>query len=98
MSALRYFMWPWQHLFQDSAADIAQRLVRPLDPHLEVDAFLVGFRAHEEAEGTEDICVSPDDCRFQPEVFAGLPDLLEQLVSNDPRSGWRCSPPGDPDH
>jgi hypothetical protein len=97
MSTLRYFMWPWQQLFQDAAAHIAQRLVRPLDPQLGVDAFLVGFRAYEEAPGTEDICVSPEDCRFRPEVFAAAPDLVEQLVSDDPRSGWRCSAPSSPD-
>jgi len=89
MSTLRYFMWPWQELFQGAAADIAQRLIRPLDPQLEVDAFLLRFRAQEDAAGTENICVSPEDCRFRPEAFAGVPGLVEQVASDDPRSGWR---------
>src|SRR5262245_39385680 len=97
MSTLRYFMWPWQELFQGAAADIAQRLIRPLDPQLEVDAFLLRFRAQEDAAGTENICVSPEDCRFRPEAFAGVPGLVEQVASDDPRSGWRCSAPSNPD-
>jgi hypothetical protein len=38
MSTLRYFMWQWQHVFQGSAAHLAQRFLKPLDPHLASDS------------------------------------------------------------
>jgi hypothetical protein len=97
MSTLMYFMWQWQHLFQGSAAHLAQRLLEPLDPHLAPDAFLVGFRISDDAQATEPICVSPDDCRFQLEVFKEVPRLTEELVDAGPQSSWRCSAPSDPD-
>jgi hypothetical protein len=38
MCTLRYFMWPWQHMFQPLAANNAQRLLDPIDPGLKPDA------------------------------------------------------------
>lgn len=97
MFTLRFFMWKWQHIFQASAAHLAQSFVEPLDPHLAPDAFLVGFRVADNAEDTESICVSPEDCRFRPEVFADVPQLTEELAKADPQFSWRCSAPSDPD-
>jgi hypothetical protein len=97
MFTLRYFMWQWQHIFQRSAANLAQRFLEPLDPHLAPDAFLVGFLVAENAEGIEPICVSPEDCCFRPEAFADVPQLMEELAKADPQFSWRCSAPSDPD-
>src|SRR4051812_46878347 len=96
MATLRYFMWRWQHQFQPVAANTAKRLLDNLDPKLAPDVFLVGFRT-EEAEGTAPICVSPEDCRFQPDVFQGVLDLTERLAAEDPRSGFRYTEPTTPD-
>src|SRR5260370_11281434 len=97
MSTLRYFMWRWQHMFQPLAADNARRLLDPIDPHLKPDAFLVGFRVEDDAEGHEPICVSPEDCRFRPELFERISERTEQLAAEDPRSRMRCSTPSDPE-
>lgn len=94
--ALRYFMWQWQHIFQHLAACNAKRLLDPLDPQLAADAFLVGFLT-EGAEGTHPICVSPDNCPFQPEVFAAVPNLMQQFADEDPGSRIRYSAPTPPD-
>jgi DisA bacterial checkpoint controller nucleotide-binding len=86
MSILRYFMWPWQHQFQDSAAQIAKRLLGPLDSGLGVEVFLVGFRVDESAEGREPICVSPKNCQFRPEIFRELLQITSQLSADGPTS------------
>jgi hypothetical protein len=97
MSTLRYFMWRWQHVFQPLAADNARRLLEPNDSHLKPEVFLVGFRVEDDAEGHEPICVSPEDCRFRPELFERISERTEQLASEDPRSRMRCTAPSDPD-
>jgi hypothetical protein len=97
MFTLRYFMWQRQHIFQASAAHLAQSFLEPLDAHLAPNAFLVGFRVADNAEDAESICVSPEDCRFRPEVSADVPQLTEELAKADPQFSWRCSAPSDPD-
>ena len=97
MAELRYFMWRWQHMFQSLASDNARRLLGPIDSHLKPDAFLIGFRVDDDAEGHELICVSPENCRFQPELFDRISELIKQLASEDPRSQMRCSAPSDPE-
>jgi hypothetical protein len=84
-------------MFQALAADHAGRLLQPIDPSLKPDAFLVGFRLDENAEGQEPICVSPEDCRFRPDLFEMIRERIEQLASVDPRSRMRCSAPSDPE-
>jgi hypothetical protein len=93
---LKYFMWSWQHQFQWLAADNAKRLLKPLDAQLESDAFLVGFLLGE-INGCHPICVSPDDCRYQPEIFTGVCELAERLAKEDPGSQIRYSAPTLPD-
>ena len=97
MTTLTNFMWQWQHIFQPLAADSARRLFDPIDPHLKPDAFLVGFRDDDDAEGQEPICVHPEECRFQPELFERVSERAEQAASEDPRYSWRCSAPSDSD-
>jgi hypothetical protein len=97
MSTLRYFMWQWQHIFQDSAAQLARRFLDPLDPQLGPDAFLVGFRVADEAQGSEPVCVSPENCRFRPELFDNVSERTERLVEEQPQLTWRCSAPSDPE-
>jgi hypothetical protein len=97
MSTLKYYMWRWQHLFQPLAAESARRLLAPIDCHLKPDVFLVGFRVEDDAEGREPICVSPEDCRFRPELFERISERNEQLAAEDPRFQMRCTEPSDPE-
>src|SRR5262249_32694328 len=96
MSTLRYFMWQWQHMFQPLAARHARHFLDPIDPHLRPDGFLVGVRVKDDAEVHQPICVSPEDCRFRPELFERILERSEQVASEDPRSRMRCSAPSDP--
>ena len=89
---IKYFMWPWQHQFQPLAADYAKRLLEPLDPNLAPDVFLIGFLADESTD-RHPICVSPDNCRFQPELFSDVPKLAQEIAQADPTSKFRYSPP-----
>jgi hypothetical protein len=91
MSSFRYFMWRFQRMLQSLAAESAGRLLEPIDPHLKPDAFLVGFRVDEDAEGREPICVSPEDCPFHPDLFKSISERAKQIASEDPRSRLRCT-------
>jgi len=97
MSTVKHFMWQWQHLFQASATTLIHQFLEPFDPTLASDAFLVGFRVSDDAEGTQPICVFPDECCFQPDVFKDVMTLTKELADADPQSSWRCSAPSDTD-
>jgi hypothetical protein len=94
---LKYFMWAWQHQFQGGAALTTKRLLDRLDPLLESDTFLVGFLLDENDNTRHPTCVSPDDCVFQPAIFAGISNLVEQLAADDPGATIRYGAPTDPD-
>ena len=96
LAPIKYFMWPWQHIFQFLVANNARKLLEPLDPQLKPDAFLVGFLT-EGPEGFHPICVSPDDCAFQPDAFAAVPQMMVELAEKDPDSQIRYSAPTPPD-
>lgn len=89
---IKYFMWPWQHQFQPLAAGYARRLLEPLDANLAPDVFLVGFLAGD-SNDRHPICVSPDNCRFQPDVFSEVPDRAKKIAQADPTSKFRYSSP-----
>src|SRR5579864_8184121 len=91
----KYFMWEWQHLFQGSACFCAKRLLNLLDTRLDSDVFLVGFLV-EEIEDRWPICVFPDDCPYQPDLFEDVERLASQIVEADPARVVRYSAPTPP--
>lgn len=96
-SELKYFMWQWQRPFRYQAAYDIRCLLGSIDADLDADTFLVGFRVADDPEGHELICVSPEDCRFQPERFRQTAQRAEQLASEDPRSRLRSADPRERD-
>jgi hypothetical protein len=64
---LKYFMWSYQLHFQINAEQDARSVFRKLDARFSPRVFLVGFQ-ETPREGSEPICVAPDDCVYQPEI------------------------------
>ena len=75
---VKYFMWGYQSHFQSDVVITATRVLKALDSRFEPDAFLVGFKRSDTADGFP-ICVEPDYGRFQPEHFASVADRAETL-------------------
>lgn len=69
MTTLKYFMWGFQGHFQSLAESNAERLLQRLDSRFKPRVFLVGFLVDDRTDRLP-ICVSPDECPFQPELFA----------------------------
>lgn len=79
---LKYFMWSYQLNFQISAEVEARSLIRKLDPESEIRLFMVGF-LEEESANRHSVCVVPDDCVLQPEVFAKTLKAAKELGAYD---------------
>ena len=83
---VNYFMWGYQVHYCFNAEIEAERLLSRLDPqfrHFEPKVYLVG-RQIEPRTGFHPICTVPDECPYQPEVFAGLDELAAELEAADP--------------
>lgn len=79
---VEYLMWGYQPHFQLYADTEAKGLFEKLDPALASKVFLVGFLDGEQ-KGRHPICVSPDDCAYQPAVFSGVVASAKYLESID---------------
>jgi hypothetical protein len=80
---VKYFMWPYQPHVQGCASGAAERVLQTLDKRFEPRLFLVGL-LEEEKPGRLPICVVPDDCPFQPDLFTTVSQRAELLYQADP--------------
>jgi hypothetical protein len=83
-NSVKYFMWPYQPHFQSHAEVAACCVLGKLDKDLKARLFVVGF-LEEKREKRHQICVVPDDCVFQPDIFAETRGLARQLGAYDPK-------------
>jgi len=83
MLEVKYFMWGYQPHFQMGAEIDARRLLAKLDLNLTPRLFLVGVLANPRPDRLP-VCVVPDDCPYQPEVFEGVRQLADQYEASDP--------------
>ena len=80
MVDLKYFMWGFQQHFLRSGEFLLERMLRELGCPLEHPLFLLGFRVSGDDKFLP-VCVEPDDCRYQPGLFAGIyHDALENYA------------------
>jgi hypothetical protein len=86
MEGIKLFMWGYQRHFQISVKLAAQSLFKALDPHFEVEVFLLGL-VREDAvakPGNNPICLDPEECGFDPEVFASVRNDTEHFLAVSP--------------
>src|SRR5205823_10995415 len=81
--SVKYFIWGYQLHFHVSARIEAEKLLQQLDPRFDPELFLVGV-LEDKREGAYPICVVPDDCKYQPEAFAGVHQTARIFAENDP--------------
>jgi hypothetical protein len=85
-------MWPYQPHFQNSAEIDAGSLLKRLDPDFNCRLFLVGF-LEKPQQDRHTICVVPDECVYQPELFAGTLQHANELGAYDPNEdGFHTHP------
>lgn len=82
MNTLKYYMWGFQHFFRISVDTTAKSLFGSLDQKLNPKVFLVGV-LDEFMEDRLPICVEPEDCEFQPGLFADTKNLAHELMLRD---------------
>jgi hypothetical protein len=98
MLTVKYFMWGYQPHFRFQVQHEARKLLQKFDPRFNPKVFLVGFRSRERADRLP-ICVEPDDCEYQPEVFAHVAEATKQLEQADPeRSAFHSHPIAQANH
>src|SRR5262245_31910947 len=86
VNTVSYFMWGYQVHYCFCAEHEAERLLSRLDPrfrHCKPKVYLVG-RQIEPRKGFHPICTVPDECPYQPDVFADLDELAAELEAADP--------------
>jgi DisA bacterial checkpoint controller nucleotide-binding len=87
---VKFQMWAYQLHFQANAQHEARSLFSQLDPRFDPRVFLVGFQA-KPIKDRPAICVVPDDCEYQPEVFAHVREAADNMERSDP--GRKTPPP-----
>jgi hypothetical protein len=80
---LKYFMWGFQTHFQGLAESNAERVLQRLDKRFKPRVFLVGFLMQERNDRLA-VCVAPDDCPFQPTLFATTLQRAALIEKADP--------------
>ena len=82
MNTLKYFMWGYQPHFRISAQNAAERIFKQLDKKFEPNVFLIGI-LNKAVEGYHPICVEPEDCGYNPEIFSDINQIAENLEKLD---------------
>ena len=83
-SYTKYFMWKYQHIYHNNIQSSAKELFKSLSKRLEPGVFLIGIR-REEQKDCHPICVEPEKCGIDVNLFASVDKLAESIYSNDPR-------------
>ena len=88
-------MWGYQRHFQISVKLAAQSLFKALDPHFEVEVFLLGLVREDAAAkpGNNPICLEPEECGFEPEAFASVRADTEHFLAVSPDRNVICWEP-----
>ena len=81
---IKYFMWGFQHHFQYKLKEYASELFGTLSSTLQPTVFLVGI-LREESETDHPICMQPEECGVNLEMFKEVDNLAKDIHSNDPR-------------
>jgi len=76
-------MWGFQRHFQNSVQRKAEKLFHALDPHFEIETFLLGLVRKQSPED-HPICLEPEECSFEPEQFAEVRQDADHYWSVDP--------------
>lgn len=85
MSALDMFMWGFQPHFQILANGYAERIFHKLLPGLNSRAFLIGIWEDESSKPTTyQICLEPEDCGYEKELFQNVKQIAAGLEASDP--------------
>jgi DNA integrity scanning protein DisA with diadenylate cyclase activity len=80
---IRWFMWTHQDQFQVSAHIAAERIFTSLDQDLKTTVFLVGILV-EDRKDRYAICVEPEDCGYDPNLFSDVQEQAQHLEAADP--------------
>jgi len=78
MHTIELFMWGYQEHFRTSAERFAGQIFSNLDKNLKPKVFLVGILS-EDREDSHPVCVEPEDCGYNPDLFLDVKNRAHQL-------------------
>lgn len=78
------FMWGYQHMFQISINNSAQKLFNSFKDDLAPKAFLIGVWENDEEKPTSyDICIEPEDIGYERFIFSYVKKVARDFIEND---------------
>lgn len=81
---LKYFMWPYQHYTRSDILRYAEELFAEFSPKLSPSVFLLGI-LRKDLEGRYPICIEPEDCGIDVDLFNNVDNLAASIFDKDPR-------------
>lgn len=89
---LKYFMWGYQQHYKYNAQKYAEDLFGEISSDLKPQVFLVGL-LREEIEGSYPICIEPEDCGVNINLFDNIDQLSGLIYESHPRRNMVHSEP-----
>lgn len=81
---LKYFMWGYQQHYQYNIQRYAEELFGEISRTLKPKVFLIGI-LRKEIEGSHLICIEPEECGIDVNLFNDVDKLAESIYEADPR-------------
>ena len=84
---LKYFMWAHQHSTRNNIQRYAEKLFQEISPKLKPQVFLLGILREEKESKyvSYPICIQPEDCGIDVNLFNNVDDLASSILEKDPR-------------
>jgi hypothetical protein len=86
-AAGKHSMWVFQSHFRIAVKAAAEGVFNLLDPNLRPHVLLVGFLG-EKTNNRPPVCVEPEDARYPPDQFLGVPELAQERFHRPTDSVW----------
>jgi hypothetical protein len=83
LKSIDQFMWAYQEAFRESIQHLARSVFGLIGFEGGAVVFLVGVAAPEH-KGRHAVCVEPEDGRWKQEMFARLPEQVEEAIRSHP--------------
>lgn len=89
---LKYFMWGYQHHYRDNIQYYAEELFKEISSDLKPQVFLIGI-LRTDLEGSHPVCIEPEECGIDVDLFLSVDELSESIYNSDPRRNmWHSNP------
>jgi DNA integrity scanning protein DisA with diadenylate cyclase activity len=89
----KYLIWEYQAYYRDHIQMYATKVFQELSDNLKPSVFLLGISREKDAS-CHSMCIEPEDCGINLNLFINAVPLGNELYDADPRARIICSMPG----